>query len=103
MLTDAEMARVREQPDMQAKITSIEGVGLFAPPLSLALQSFLKNLAAGEELTEEELALLAAAGTTASTTENEQSQSRIYPKENDHGSRSPRRTEDLPNNIREVA
>ncbi len=103
MLTDAEMARVRAHPDLLAKITSIEGVGLFAPPLSLALQNFLKNIEAGGELTEEELALLTAVETTASTTEKEQSQSRINPKESDHGSRRPKGTENLSSNVREVA
>lgn len=56
MLNDAEMARVRAQRHRMAEAMQEEGIGLFGPPPSPALQEFIDRINAGKGFTPQERA-----------------------------------------------
>lgn len=58
MLNDAELAKVRAQRHKMAEVMEREGISLFVPTTSDALEEFCTRIGSGGVFTEQELALI---------------------------------------------
>ena len=58
MLSDTELAKVQAQRHKMAEVMEREGISLFAPPCSAALQEFRNRIGSGGDFTAEELAFI---------------------------------------------